>query len=73
MRDGDAPRFFCAAEQTQLVGQLAGQLAGPANRPAYGPAFLEMNSEKGRERKRERKEGKGWSGEEVICLTNKNK
>ena len=63
MRDGNVPRFFCAAKarRAKPADGVADGTAkrDPANRPAYGSAFLEMNSEKGRERRRERERRRG--------------
>ena len=77
MRDGDAPRFFCAAKRGR-ADPAGGTACGtakrdPANRPAYDPAFLEMDSEKGRERKREGERRRGWGGELFVKQIKTNK
>ena len=43
MRDGNVPRFFCAAKRggrTQLVGQLAGPACDPAKQDQLFQLFM---------------------------------
>ena len=70
----ERPAFFLWRKGgADPAGGTAGGTACETQLTQLIPAFLGMDSEKGRERKREREEGEGWGGEEVICLTNKNK
>lgn len=62
MRDGDVPRFFCAAKRGGRT-QLVGQLADPAKQDPAVPAFHDIAGagRKGKEKRGERtgREGEG--------------
>lgn len=68
MRDGNVPRFFCAAKRSgrdQLVGQLAGQLAEPAFQLAAVPAFHDIAGARRKGRETEGR-GEGWKRAEGM-------